>query len=199
MQSLKIKTVLRILTTAFAVVPMLIVGIIGYFATTGFAADSVGQLARAVGTAQQETINQYLNGYISDVVYLSLDPSVLNVRNVDANKVGTYADSVIKRKLKLEDSIPVYNDNIDDSILNIVITDTKGEILYEYEEVSGTGMNFFGFSELENITANTVVVSSIYCGDTGTGEDGYDGKYPVFFVAKGIPDLASDSGEARCR
>ncbi|MGN0610606.1 MAG: hypothetical protein ACI4JI_02370, partial [Ruminiclostridium sp.] len=94
MQSLKIKTVLRILTMAFAVIPMLIVGIIGYFATTGFAADSVGQLARAVGTAQQETINQYLNGYISDVVYLSLDPSVLNGRNVDANKVGTYADSV---------------------------------------------------------------------------------------------------------
>ena len=196
MQSLKIKTVLRILTMAFAIVPMLIVGIVGYFATTGFAVDSVGQLARAVGTAQQETINQYLNGYISDVVYLSLDPSVLNGRNVDTGKLGIYADSVIKRKLSFEDSIPVYNDNIDDSILNIVITDTKGEILYEYEEVSGTGMNFFGFSELENITANTVVVSNIYCGDTGTGEDGYDRKYPVFFVAKGIPDLASDSGEA---
>ena len=84
MQSLKIKTVLRILTMAFAIVPMLIVGIVGYFATTGFAADSVGQLARAVGTAQQETINQYLNGYISDVVYLSLDPVYTRMENLSS-------------------------------------------------------------------------------------------------------------------
>ena len=54
MQSLKIKTTLRILTTAFAVIPMLIVGIVGYFSMTGFAANSVSQFARAAGAAQQE-------------------------------------------------------------------------------------------------------------------------------------------------
>ena len=59
MQSLKIKTTLRILTTAFAVIPMLIVGIVGYFSMTGFAANSVSQFARAAGAAQQEIINQY--------------------------------------------------------------------------------------------------------------------------------------------
>ena len=48
MQSLKIKTTLRILTTVFAVIPMLIVGIVGYFSMTGFAANSVSQFARAV-------------------------------------------------------------------------------------------------------------------------------------------------------
>ena len=44
MQSLKIKTTLRILTTAFAVIPMLIVGIVGYFSMTGFAANSEASL-----------------------------------------------------------------------------------------------------------------------------------------------------------
>ena len=72
MQSLKIKTTLRILTTAFAVIPMLIVGIVGYFSMTGFAANSVSQFARAAGAAQQEIINQYINECISDVAYLSL-------------------------------------------------------------------------------------------------------------------------------
>ena len=61
MQSLKIKTTLRILTTVFAVIPMLIVGIVGYFSMTGFAANSVSQFARAAGAAQQEIINQYIN------------------------------------------------------------------------------------------------------------------------------------------
>ena len=51
MQSLKIKTTLRILTTAFAVIPMLIVGIVGYFSMTGFAANSVSQFAREIGRA----------------------------------------------------------------------------------------------------------------------------------------------------
>ena len=72
MQSLKIKTTLRILTTVFAVIPMLIVGIVGYFSMTGFAANSVSQFARAAGAAQQEIINQYINECISDVAYLSL-------------------------------------------------------------------------------------------------------------------------------
>lgn len=72
MQSLKIKTTLRILTTVFAVIPMLIVGIVGYFSMTGFATNSVSQFARAAGAAQQEIINQYINECISDVAYLSL-------------------------------------------------------------------------------------------------------------------------------
>ena len=73
MQSLKIKTTLRILTTAFRlVIPMLIVGIVGDFSMTGFAANSVSQFARAAGAAQQEIINQYINECISDVAYLSL-------------------------------------------------------------------------------------------------------------------------------
>ena len=190
MQSLKIKTTLRILATAFAVIPMLIVGIIGYFSMTGFSAESVNQFVRASGAAQQETINQYLNGYVSDVVYLSLDEKILNGTNVYEEKVKLYADGVYERKDKFDEPFNSYT-NEDESILNIIITDTSGKILYEYDDIEGKGKTFFGSAELENANANTVIISKIYNLDTMTGNDGYDVKYPVFFVAKGIPDPAS--------
>ncbi len=65
MQSLKIKTTLRILTTAFAVIPMLIVGIVGYFSMTGFAANSVSQFARAAGDNQSVHKRVYIRCCLS--------------------------------------------------------------------------------------------------------------------------------------
>lgn len=169
MQSLKIKTTLRILTTAFAVIPMLIVGIAGYFSITGFAANSVSQFARAAGAAQQEIINQYLNECISDVAYLSF-----------SNSAGVLAQSGQGDDAK--SNLSLLSENIEtrnSGFKNIVITDPAGNIVYEYNEIQGMKESFFGFEELENYTEGSIKISNIY-----TNNEDYDAD--VFYVAKSI-------------
>lgn len=169
MQSLKIKTALRILTTVFAIIPMLIVGLIGYFSMTGFAANSVSQFARAAGAAQQEIINQYLNACIADVAYLSFDNSASVLaqsgQGDDAkSNLSLFAENIAERNSGFK---------------NLVITDKGGNIVYEYEETQGMKESFFGFEELEDYSAGAIKLSKIYMNN---------GEYEtsVFFVAKGI-------------
>lgn len=169
MQSLKIKTTLRILTTAFAVIPMLIVGIVGYFSMTGFAANSVSQFARAAGAAQQEIINQYINECISDVAYLSL-----------SRPAGTLAQSGQGDDAKA--SLSLIAENIADrnsGFKNLVITDSSGNIVYEYEDIQGMNESFFGFEELEGYSEGSIKISKIYMNNE-------DYETSVFYVAKSI-------------
>lgn len=169
MQSLKIKTTLRILTTAFAVIPMLIVGIVGYFSMTGFAANSVSQFARAAGAAQQEIINQYINECISDVAYLSL-----------SRPAGTLAQSGQGDDAK--SMLSLIAENIADrnsGFKNLVITDSSGNIVYEYEDIQGMNESFFGFEELEGYSEGSTKISKIYMNNE-------DYETSVFYVAKSI-------------
>ncbi len=169
MQSFKIKTTLRILTTAFAVIPLLIVGIVGYFSMTGFATNSVSQFARAAGAAQQEIINQYLNECISDVTYLSF-----------SNEAGTLAQSGQGDDAK--SNLSLLSENIEtrnSGFKNIVITDPAGNIVYEYNDIQGMKESFFGFEELESYTEGSIKVSNIYMNNEDYGTD-------VFYVAKSI-------------
>lgn len=169
MQSLKIKTTLRILTTAFAVIPMLIVGIVGYFSMTGFAANSVSQFARAAGAAQQEIINQYINECISDVAYLSL-----------SRPAGTLAKSGQGDDAK--SMLSLIAENIVDrnsGFKNLVITDSSGNIVYEYEDIQGMKESFFGFEELEGYSEGSTKISKIYMNNE-------DYETSVFYVAKSI-------------
>ena len=169
MQSLKIKTTLRILTTAFAVIPMLIVGIVGYFSVTGFAANSISQFARAAGAAQQEIINQYLNESISDVAYLSF-----------SGTAGTLAQSGQGDDAKAK--LSLIAENIADrnsGFKNLVITDDSGNIVFESEETQGMKESFFGFEEIEDLQVGNVKVSGIYINNEDYGAD-------IFFVAKAI-------------
>lgn len=169
MQSLKIKTTLRILTTAFAVIPMLIVGIVGYFSMTGFAANSVSQFARAAGAAQQEIINQYINECISDVAYLSL-----------SRPAGTLAKSGQGDDAK--SMLSLIAENIADrnsGFKNLVITDSSSNIVYEYEDIQGMKESFFGFEELEGYSEGSTKISKIYMNNE-------DYETSVFYVAKSI-------------
>lgn len=169
MQSLKIKTTLRILTTAFAVIPMLIVGIVGYFSMTGFAANSVSQFARAAGAAQQEIVNQYLNECISDVAYLSF-----------SGTAGTLAQSGQGDDAKAK--LSLIAENIADrnsGFKNLVITDDSGNIVFESEETQGMKESFFGFEEIEDLQVGNVKMSGIYINNEDYGAD-------IFFVAKAI-------------
>ena len=110
MQSLKIKTTLRILTTVFAVIPMLIVGIVGYFSMTGFAANSVSQFARAAGAAQQEIINQYINECISDVAYLSFSRSAGTLAKSGQGDDAKSTLSLIAENIADRNSEPIENE-----------------------------------------------------------------------------------------
>ena len=148
---------------------MLIVGIVGYFSMTGFAANSVSQFARAAGAAQPEIVNQYLNECISDVAYLSF-----------SGTAGTLAQSGQGDDAKAK--LSLIAENIADrnsGFKNLVITDDSGNIVFESEETQGMKESFFGFEEIEDLQVGNVKVSGIYINNEDYGAD-------IFFVAKAI-------------
>ena len=45
---------------------------------------------------------------------------------------------------------------------NLVITDSSGNIVYEYEDIQGMKESFFGFEELEGYSEGSTKISKIY-------------------------------------
>ena len=79
MQSLKIKSILQYLMLILIIVPVIIVGVIGFFSISGFANSTVEQYAKSIGTAQGSVIDQALGQYERDIFTLSLNSDVYNI------------------------------------------------------------------------------------------------------------------------
>ncbi len=179
MQSLKIKSVLRYLTLAFALLPMIIVGVVGFFSMTNFAKSSVEQYAKATGAAQVEAINQCISDYANDVTYIASDPSI---------NTYTISGSTSSEQLTLNDELfssMVYRG---DDILNIVIMDSGGTIILDHTGAQPKGEFFFGYEGISNLAVGQIYISPIY-----SPNDYYEEE--IFFLAKCVQDdIGNSSG-----
>ena len=179
MQSLKIKSVLRYLTLAFAFLPMIIVGVVGFFSMTNFAQSSVEQYARAAGAAQVEAINQCISDYANDVTYIASDPSINDY---------TVSGSTSSDQMALNDELfssMVYRG---DDILNIVIMDSAGTIILDHTGAQPKGEFFFGYEGISNLAVGQIYISPIY-----SPNDYYEEE--MFFLAKCVQDdIGNSSG-----
>lgn len=179
MQSLKIKSVLRYLTLAFAFLPMIIVGVVGFFSMTNFAQSSVEQYARAAGAAQVEAINQCISDYANDVTYIASDPNINNY---------TVSGSTSSDQMALNDELfssMVYRG---DDILNIVIMDSAGTIILDHTGAQPKGEFFFGYEGISNLAVGQIYISPIY-----SPNDYYEEE--MFFLAKCVQDdIGNSSG-----
>ena len=179
MQSLKIKSVLRYLTLAFAFLPMIIVGVVGFFSMTNFAQSSVEQYARAAGAAQVEAINQCISDYANDVTYIASDPNINDY---------TVSGSTSSDQMALNDELfssMVYRG---DDILNIVIMDSAGTIILDHTGAQPKGEFFFGYEGISNLAVGQIYISPIY-----SPNDYYEEE--MFFLAKCVQDdIGNSSG-----
>lgn len=168
MQSLKIKAVLRYLALIFTIVPVIIIGIIGFFSMTGFANSTVEQYAKSIGSAQGSVIDQALGQYERDTFAYSINNEIYNLA-----ASGTLADmSFVKESF---DGIIARSEN---DVLNIVVIDKAGSIVYDHKNKQSKGQFFFGYEEMKNIAVGQTYLSSIYAG----ADQGYD--TDVFFMAR---------------
>ena len=168
MQSLKIKAILRYLALIFTIVPVIIIGIIGFFSMTGFANSTVEQYAKSIGSAQGSVIDQALGQYERDTFAYSINNEIYNLA-----ASGTLADmSFVKESF---DGIIARSEN---DVLNIVVIDKAGSIVYDHKNKQSKGQFFFGYEEMKNIAVGQTYLSSIYAG----ADQGYD--TDVFFMAR---------------
>lgn len=168
MQSLKIKAVLRYLTLIFTIVPVLIVGIIGFFSMIGFANSTVEQYAKSIGSAQGSVVDQALGQYERDVFAYSINNEIYNLA-----ATGTITDMTL-----LTNSFNGIINRSENDVLNFVVVDKAGSIVYDHKSKQSKGSFFFGYEEIKNLSLGQTYLSAIY----GGAEQGYD--TDVFFVAR---------------
>lgn len=169
MQSLKIKAILRYLMLIFIIVPIIIVGIVGFFSLSGFANSTVEQYAKSIGAAQGSVIDQAIGQYDRDIYSLSID-----------NQINVMAASAITDSNK---AYVVKNfDNIinraENDVLNFAVIDKSGNIAYDHLGKQGMGQFFFGYDEMKELGMGQTYISNIYPG----AEQGYE--TDVFFIAR---------------
>ena len=178
MQSLKIKSILRYLTLIFIVVPVLIVGAIGFLSMMNFANSSVEQYAKSVGSAQGSAVDQVIGQYERDVYSLSVNQDIhkfvsATQGTTETNYVKKSFDSIINRT--------------EGDVLNFAILNGEGDVMYDHKGTQSSIEVFFGFvDEMKNIGNSQTYLSNIYSGS----DHGYD--TDVFFLARKLSDFVSD-------
>ncbi|MBR4305227.1 MAG: hypothetical protein IKT78_00085, partial [Ruminiclostridium sp.] len=103
MQSLKIKAILRYLVLIFTIIPVVIVGIIGFFSVTGFANSTVEQYAKSIATAHSDAIDQVIGQYERDAHILSLRQDIYDMASSSASEesiglIKNTFDTIINRQ-----------------------------------------------------------------------------------------------------
>lgn len=182
MQSFKITTVLKYLTLIFALLPMAIVALFGYFSMTGFASSSVSQYARFSGSAQSEAINQCIGEYQNDVSYLSVSDEI-NTYVEQATSNGSVGTELKDLTEKLFKSITDKGEDVLDILIlrkdgNIVTLDNNGNVTKDTDKVV-----FDYFDDINGLSADQIFLSRIFAAN-----ERYDTEH--FYIAKCILDGA---------
>lgn len=180
MQSIKVTTVLKYLMLTFAILPVLIVGTVGYFSMMSFSTTSLEQYVRFSGAAQSEVINQCIGEYGSDVTYLALNSDIytfLTGGAAEDSDLATMTKSLLTSAMKK-----------DNGVLNVVLFRTDNVIAMdaagaEKKEQSGASEIVFYASDenIEKLSRDKIYVTPIYAANEYYDEE-------TFCVIKCVQD-----------
>lgn len=180
MQSIKVTTVLKYLMLTFAILPVLIVGTVGYFSMMSFSTTSLEQYVRFSGAAQSEVINQCIGEYGSDVTYLALNSDIytfLTGGAAEDSDLATLTKSLLTSAMKK-----------DNGVLNVVLFRTDNVIAMdaagaEKKEQSGASEIVFYASDenIEKLSRDKIYVTPIYAANEYYDEE-------TFCVIKCVQD-----------
>ncbi|MGN0596215.1 MAG: diguanylate cyclase [Ruminiclostridium sp.] len=163
--NIKLKTTLKILTFVFAILPVVIMGLVGTFASLGFAGSMLGEESQTMGYALSTTAVNYFGTMTGDVSALSMtDP----VKKAAAGQISDVSDQLSK----ISEDIKTNGK----SVLDFVVMDAGGRVVFD---TKGTekGSTFFGYSdEMADKSAADGYISNI------SFDSGYDGETVMFFA-----------------
>lgn len=165
--NIKLKTILKILTFVFAILPVVIMGLVGTFASLGFAGSMLGEESQTMGYALSTTAVNYFTTMSGDVSALAA------TRPVGRAATGQIAD--VKDEVKKISEDLMANGK---SVLDLVVTDTNGGVVFDTIG-SAKGSAFFGYSdELIDKCKSGTYVSDIYF-----NSEKYNGETVMFFAS----------------
>ena len=165
--NIKLKTILKILTFVFAILPVVIMGLVGTFASLGFAGSMLAEESQTMGYALSATAVNYFTAMTGDV------SAIAATRPVERAATGQIAD--------VKDEVKKISDDLmanGKSVLDLVVTDTNGGVVFDTIG-SDKGSAFFGYSdELIDKCKSGEYVSNIYF-----NSEKYNGETVMFFAS----------------
>jgi diguanylate cyclase (GGDEF)-like protein/PAS domain S-box-containing protein len=174
------------------IVPIIVVGVVGFFSISGFANTTVEQYAKSVGSAQGNAINQIIGQYERDIYTLACDGKTNAVAINTLSSEGSTVDSTVMNFVA--ENFDNIIDRFEGDVLNFVIADIKtGAIGYDHKGVQQKGEIFFDFDDgMKNLSMNQIQLSKIYSKD-----DEHKYGKDVFCIAKTIQSDITGSGETK--
>ncbi len=155
--NIKVKTALRVILIGVTVLPLLILVLVSALNIFGFASELIGTQTSIMGNSASAGVVNILDGYLSDAKTVAAAPA--------ADKAVTDLNSVKSDISAIRDS---FTGN-DDSLLDIVITDSEGVIITDGLG-SAAGERFFAYGE-EWSSREGAFISDIYVSNEKYGKN----------------------------
>ena len=176
MTSFRIKTTLCYLMVIFILAPAIITAAVGFFSMSGFSSGSVSQYARSAGKAQSELLNQCIGEYENMTELLAGN-----------EKVKAFAQSGMagdENEQKFLSSLLDSMTGEEYDMRTITVLNTDGTVIFDNSGLLSPGEYFYGFEEMENLSAGQTFISTVQSPEKFDSE--------VFFLAQ---QLQNDNSE----
>lgn len=167
MNNAKLKVVLTAILLVFAIVPALIVGLVGTFSLAGYEASAKTDTLTAVAKSKSVALDQLFSYYTGTVGMLSKSEIIIDAAAGDGSKAASALKSVVKA---------------DADFIDVMIVDVEGDIVTSAN--GNTGLKFEHFSDTGLSTVSGILTWNNY--------NGVD----AFYVAKDIYEDTAKRGYA---
>ena len=176
--NIKLKTILKILTLVFAILPVVAMGLVGTFASIGFAGNMLTEESQTMGYALSTAASNYFSVMLGDTSAIA---STDAVKKAAAGQISDVSGQLgnISEDLMTNGR----------SVLDIVVMDTNGGIVYDTIG-SDKGTAFYGYGDdmIEKCK------SGGYVSNIHINNEKYNGESVLFFAAEVKNDKDSTIG-----
>ncbi len=145
MNNAKLKVVLTAILLVFAIVPALIVGVVGTFSIAGYESSAKTDTLSAVSKSKSVALDQLFSYYTGTVGMLSKSEVIIDTAKGDASKAASVLQSTVKA---------------DTDFIDVMIVDVDGDIIASAN--GNTGLKFEHFSETGLSTVSGILTWNNY-------------------------------------
>lgn len=177
--SIKLKTALKYVMLGFALIPTIILAVVGFFTMSDFGRKTVDSNMLALGTAQSAAIEACLSEYINDVSFIA--KSSYKIGEITSTK-----DITDEQKNAVLATLNASKSKGDD-IKEVLVLAEDGSVVVTTGD-SQVGSVFFGYDNISSLKNGQNYISSISPKNSQYGDDN------IFFIAKQIVENHKEYG-----
>ena len=178
--NIKVKTSLRVILIGATVLPLAIIAVVATLQIFGFSKTMIGDEAATAGAAQSAVVTNIVNSYVSDVTAFA-DMDNINRAVTDLNKVKGDLDSTAAALKK------------SGSILDLVVCDAEGGIIYSSKEVP-VGTHFFALDD-NSSSRTSAFTSKFFTNESTYGANVFTVTSPLTGGGKGFVSFVVDTAK----